>query len=72
VSIQVEREPFRHNCWREGSSLATTKKRHSLERVGRKPAPADQMLGDGKDVADLCRELGVSEQTSPDHENLPT
>ncbi len=25
--------------------------------------PADRMLGEGKDVADVCRELGVSEQT---------
>ena len=29
----------------------------------RKPATADRMLGEGKDVADVCRELQVSEQT---------
>ena len=29
----------------------------------RKPAQADRMLGEGKDVADVCRELGVAEQT---------
>ncbi len=29
----------------------------------RKLASADRMLGEGKDVADVCRELGVSEQT---------
>src|ERR1700733_12983025 len=26
-------------------------------------AQADRMLGEGKDVADVCRELGVAEQT---------
>ena len=29
----------------------------------RKLAQADRMLGEGKDVADVCRELQVSEQT---------
>ena len=29
----------------------------------RKLATADRMLGEGKDVADVCRELQVSEQT---------
>ena len=29
----------------------------------RKLATADRMLNDGKDVADACRELQVSEQT---------
>ena len=29
----------------------------------RKLAQADRMLGEGKDLADVCRELGVSEQT---------
>ena len=41
----------------------TTRKRHSPEQVVRKLATADRMLGEGKDVADVCRELGVSEQT---------
>ena len=41
----------------------TTRKRHSPEQVVRKLATADQMLGEGKDVAGGCRELGVSEQT---------
>jgi putative transposase len=40
-----------------------TRKRHSPEQVVRKLATADRMLGEGKDVADVCRELGVSEQT---------
>lgn len=29
----------------------------------RKLAQADRMLGEGKEVADVCRELGVAEQT---------
>ncbi len=41
----------------------TTRKRHSPEQVVRKLAQADRMLGEGKDVADVCRELQVSEQT---------
>jgi len=39
--------------------IVTTRKRHSPERAG----AADRMLGEGKDVADVCRELQVSEQT---------
>ena len=30
----------------------------------RKLPQADRMLGEGKDIADVCQELGVSEQTS--------
>jgi hypothetical protein len=30
---------------------------HSPEQVVRKLAQADRMLGEGKDVADVCREL---------------
>jgi len=41
----------------------TTRKRHSPEQVVRKLAQADRMLGEGKDVADVCRELQVAEQT---------
>jgi transposase-like protein len=40
-----------------------TRKRHSPEQVVRKLATADRMLGEGKDVADVCRELAISEQT---------
>jgi putative transposase len=40
-----------------------TRKRHTPEQVVRKLAQADRMLGDGKDVAEVCRELQVSEQT---------
>ena len=35
----------------------TTRKRHTPEQVVRKLAQADRMLGEGKDVADVCREL---------------
>ena len=41
----------------------TTRKRHTPEQVVRKLTTADRMLGEGKDVADVCRELAVSEQT---------
>jgi putative transposase len=41
----------------------TTRKRHSPEQVVRKLASADRMLVEGNDVADVCRELRVSEQT---------
>ena len=41
----------------------TTRKRHSPEQVVRKLAHADRMLGEGKDIADVCRELQVAEQT---------
>src|SRR5439155_26981102 len=40
-----------------------TRKKHTAEHVVRKLATADQMLNEGKDVADVCRELQVSEQT---------
>ena len=41
----------------------TTRKRHSPEQVVRKLTQADRLLADGKEVADVCRELQVSEQT---------
>jgi hypothetical protein len=34
-----------------------TRKEHTAEQVVRKLATADRMLNDGKDVADVCREL---------------
>jgi len=40
-----------------------TRKTHTPGQVVRKLATADRMLGEGKDVADVCRELQVSEQT---------
>jgi len=41
----------------------TTRKRHTPEQVVRKLTQADRLLADGKDVADVCRQLQVSEQT---------
>jgi hypothetical protein len=41
----------------------TTRQRHTPEQVVRKLSQADRLLGEGKDVADVCRELQVSEQT---------
>jgi putative transposase len=40
-----------------------TRKRHTPEQVVRKLVQADRLLGEGNGVADVCRELGVSEQT---------
>lgn len=40
-----------------------TRKKHTPEQVVRKLATADPMLNEGKDVADVCRELQVSVQT---------
>lgn len=37
--------------------------RHTPEQVVRKLTQADRLLGAGKEVADVCRELQVSEQT---------
>jgi transposase-like protein len=41
----------------------TTRKRHTPEQVVRKLTQADRLLVEGKEVADVCRELQVSEQT---------
>jgi putative transposase len=41
----------------------TTRKRHSPEQVVRKLMTADRLLAEGKDVAAVCRDLGVSEAT---------
>ena len=41
----------------------TTRKRHTPEQVVRQLTQADRLLTDGKDIADVCRELQVSEQT---------
>jgi putative transposase len=41
----------------------STRKWHTPEQVVRKLTQADQMLVEGKEVAHVCRELQVSEQT---------
>ncbi len=43
--------------------IMATRKRHSPEQVVRKLTTADRLLAEGKDVAAVCREFGVSEQT---------
>ena len=46
-----------------GQIMTNSRKRHTPEQVVRKLGQADRMLADGQDVAAVCRELGVSEQT---------
>lgn len=43
--------------------MSNSRKRYTPEQVVRKLGQADRMLADGQDVAAVCRELGVSEQT---------
>lgn len=49
--------------WENGLIMTNNRKRHTPEQVVRKLGQADRMLADGGDVAGVCRELGVSEQT---------
>ena len=46
-----------------GQIMTNSRNRHTPEQVVRKLGQADRMLTDGQDVAAVCRELGVSEQT---------
>jgi hypothetical protein len=41
----------------------TARKRHTPEQVVRKLAQVDRMLAEGNGVADVCRELQVSDPT---------
>lgn len=41
----------------------TTRKRHTPEQVVRKLQDADRLLAQGAEVAEVARQLGVSEQT---------
>ena len=43
--------------------MSDQRKRHTPEQIVRKLGLADRLLGEGKTVADACRELGVTEQT---------
>jgi putative transposase len=45
--------------------IMATRKRHSPEQVVRKLTTADRLLAEGKDVAAVCRELGVRADVSP-------
>ncbi|MFV0405404.1 MAG: IS3 family transposase, partial [Propioniciclava sp.] len=40
-----------------------TREKHTPEEVVRKLAQADKIVNEGHDVAGVCRELRVSEQT---------
>jgi len=44
--------------------MSTQRKRHTPEQIVRKLGQTDRLLGEGKTVADVCRELEVAEQTS--------
>ena len=46
-----------------GQIMTNSRKRHTSEQVVRKLGQADRMLAGGSDIAGVCRELGVSEQT---------
>jgi transposase InsO family protein len=46
----------------EGLIIVTTRRRHTPEQVVRKLTEADRMLGEGRGVADVCRQLQISEQ----------
>ena len=48
---------------RETGQIMTKRKRHTPEQIVRKLGQADRMLADGNDIAAVCRELGVSEQS---------
>ena len=39
----------------------TTRKRHTPEQVVGRLTQADRLLGEGEDIADVCRELQVWE-----------
>ncbi|MFJ8344453.1 IS3 family transposase [Micrococcus luteus] len=43
--------------------MTNSRKRHTSEQVVRNLGQADRMLAGGSDIAGVCRELGVSEQT---------
>ncbi|QBJ22757.1 IS3 family transposase (plasmid) [Kocuria marina subsp. indica] len=43
--------------------MTNSRKRHTSEQVVRKLGQADRMLAGGSDIAAVCRELGISEQT---------
>src|SRR5699024_10449188 len=44
-------------------TMSTQRKRHTPEQIVRKLGQADRLLGEGKTVADVCRDFEVAEQT---------
>ena len=43
--------------------MASRRRRHTPEQMIRKVREADRLLGEGQDVAVVCKQLEVSEQT---------
>lgn len=43
--------------------MSNQQKRHTKQQIVRKRGQADCLLGEGKTVAGVCRELQVAEQT---------
>src|SRR6201985_2307493 len=55
---------LRPTLWAERlDKVLATGERHSPEQSAHKLMAADRLLAEGKDVAEVCRELGVSEAT---------
>jgi putative transposase len=52
-----------HEVGRKARHDMASRKRHTPEQVVRKLTQADRMLAEGKEVADVCRELQVTEAT---------
>jgi putative transposase len=59
----AQRESCRPCLWAGRTIPMATRKRHTPQQVVRKLTQADRMLAGGKEIADVCRELQVSEQT---------
>jgi putative transposase len=47
----------------EGRMFTMPRRRHTPEQIVRKLREADRLLNEGQDVAAVCRDLQVSEQT---------
>jgi len=47
----------------QGGPTQVKRRRHTPEQIIRKLREAERMLGEGKEVAEVAKELGVSEQT---------
>ena len=46
-----------------GFSIVTKRRRHTLEQVIRKLREGERLLGEGSELAAVCKHLEVSEQT---------
>ena len=63
--VQVCESFAAHGLWAGRLDMMATRmrKRHSPEQMVRKLTTVDRLIGEGKDLAAVCRELGVSEAT---------